>query len=164
VSPASEEPDPTDPATDPATQAEVLAAAAALVDAFATGDLEGYFAAFADDATFLFHTHPEPILSTAGYREVWDRWVGEDGFSVLGATSSEQVVRSIGPTVAVFVHRVVTTVRTGAGEAILHERETIVFERRQGRWLAVHEHLSSDPGAGVGGDGPDRVGEPSETA
>ena len=31
-----------------------------------------------------------------------------------------------------------------AGEETLHERETIVFAREEdGRWLAVHEHLSA---------------------
>ena len=25
------------------------------------------------------------------------------------------------------------------------ERETIVFEKSGGRWLAIHEHLSPDP-------------------
>ena len=49
--------------------------------------------------------------------------------------------------VAVFTHRVRTTVSTHEGEAVLHERETIVFAQREGRWLGVHEHLSPDPAA-----------------
>jgi hypothetical protein len=38
------------------------------------------------------------------------------------------------------------------GDATLNERETIVFHRRDGQWIAVHEHLSPRPeAAGVAG-------------
>jgi ketosteroid isomerase-like protein len=124
---------------------DVLAAAARLVDAFARGDQEAYFGSFADDATFLFHSHPDLIASTAAYRSVWEGWVRDDDLRVLGATSSEPLVRFAGSTVAVFLHRVTTSLRTTDGDAVLHERETIVFELRDGRWIAVHEHLSPDP-------------------
>lgn len=51
----------------------------------------------------------------------------------------------MGP-VAVFTHRVQTRVTTNHGEEDLRERETIVFQLREdGRWIAVHEHLSPDP-------------------
>jgi ketosteroid isomerase-like protein len=41
----------------------------------------------------------------------------------------------------------VTTVVGGTGgEQTLHERETIVFRREASRWVAVHEHLSPQPG------------------
>ena len=35
-----------------------------------------------------------------------------------------------------------------AGDSTIHEREreTIVFERRDLNWIAVHEHLAPDPG------------------
>ena len=50
--------------------------------------------------------------------------------------------------VAVFTHQVHTTVNTGQDEESLDERETIVFRREDdGRWLAVHEHLSPTPTA-----------------
>ena len=35
---------------------------------------------------------------------------------------------------------------TKQGDSTVHERETIVFERRDSNWIAVHEHLSPDPG------------------
>jgi hypothetical protein len=41
-----------------------------------------------------------------------------------------------------------TRVATRSSSSTLHERETIVFARRNERaWLAVHEHLSAGPGA-----------------
>jgi ketosteroid isomerase-like protein len=132
---------------------EVLTAAAELVAAFAAGELDAYFGAFAEDATFLFHTHPELIRSTAGYRAVWDGWVRDAGFRVVGASSTEPQVQWVGPSVAIFTHRVDTTLSTVDGLARLQERETIVFERRNGRWLAVHEHLSPDPQAAADGPG-----------
>ncbi|MER5753230.1 nuclear transport factor 2 family protein [Streptomyces sp. NPDC002088] len=126
---------------------EVLKAADALVSAFGEGRLDDYFAAFAPDATFVFHTTPERLTSTADYRALWDRWVAEDDFRVLACTSTGQLVQLLGDT-AVFSHQVETTVSTTAGQETLHERETIVFQRQDsGRWLAVHEHLSAAAGA-----------------
>ena len=123
---------------------EVLATAAALVDAFGRHDTAAYFAAFRPDATFLFHTHPEPLRSRAAYEELWASWE-RDGFRVLSCASAEQAVQDLGD-VAVFTHRVTTRVRLGETEESLDERETIVFARTGDGWLAVHEHLS--PAAG----------------
>ena len=124
---------------------DVLAAAAELVAAFGSGDLDAYFGSFAEDATFLFHTTDRVLTSTAEYRREWDRWVAEDGFRVLDCVSADRAVQVFGDT-AVFRHRVRTTVSTTAGEDVLDERETIVFHRGDdGRWLAVHEHLSPAP-------------------
>ncbi|WP_329303413.1 nuclear transport factor 2 family protein [Streptomyces sp. NBC_00659] len=124
------------------TVQEVRAAADALVAAFAEGRLDDYFGAFAPDATFVFHTTPGRLGSTAEYRDLWRRWVEQDGFRVLGCTSSAQLVQPFGDT-AVFSHDVETRVATNAGEETVHERETIVFARSaDGAWLAVHEHLS----------------------
>lgn len=126
---------------------EVLKAADTLVSAFGEGRLDDYFAAFAPDATFVFHTTPERLTSTADYRVLWNSWVDDDGFRVLACTSTGRLVQLLGET-AVFSHDVETTVSTTAGEETLKERETIVFRRQEsGRWLAVHEHLSPAAGA-----------------
>ncbi|MDX6300540.1 MAG: hypothetical protein QOF53_1754 [Nocardioidaceae bacterium] len=122
---------------------EVLAAAASLVDAFGRHDVEAYFAAFRADATFVFHSHPEPLGSRAEYETLWRSWE-QDGFTVLSCASSEQHVQDLGD-VAVFTHRVATRVRAGGVEEQLDERETIVFVRDGNGWLAVHEHLSPVP-------------------
>lgn len=135
--------------------AEVLATAAALVEAFGSGDLATYFAAFDDHATFIFHTTDRVLGSVADYRDEWATWEREDGFRVLSCESSGQRVQLFG-SVAVFSHAVRTRVATRDGESDLRERETIVFARRghghgagagvgASRWLAVHEHLSPDP-------------------
>jgi ketosteroid isomerase-like protein len=131
--------------TDNAAEA-VQAAADALVAAFAENRVDDYFAAFAPEATFLFHTAPGRLASAADYRDLWRRWVREDGFHVLGCTSSDPLVQVFGDT-AVFSHHVETQVGTQTGTQTLHESETIVFSRRHsGRWLAVHEHLSPSAG------------------
>jgi ketosteroid isomerase-like protein len=124
---------------------EVRRDAAALVSAFGRGDLEAYFACFADDATFLFHTTDRLLTSTDEYRREWARWAAEDGFRVLGCETRDTVVQVLGDT-AVLTHRVSTSVSTTAGEDVLDERETVVFRRSDdGRWLGVHEHLSPAP-------------------
>ena len=129
------------------THEGVLDAAARVVAAFGSGDLDRYFASFAADATFLFHSTDRVLTSTADYRAEWAEWERAEGFRVLECSSSEQRVQDLGD-VAVFTHRVRTRVSSGGAQAELHERETIVFQRdSHGRWVAVHEHLSPDPAA-----------------
>jgi ketosteroid isomerase-like protein len=129
------------------TEQEVLDTAAALVAAFGSNDLPAYFGSFADDATFIFHTTDGVLESVEAYREEWQRWEAEEGFRVLSCVSRDAAVHDLGD-VAVFTHRVHTRVSTKGGTSDLYERETIVFQRRaSGAWVAVHEHLSPDPGA-----------------
>ncbi|MEX6677846.1 nuclear transport factor 2 family protein [Pseudomonas sp. W2Oct36] len=115
-------------------------AAQALIDAFASNNTDAYFAAFAEDATFLFHTLPAPLLSRAAYRDVWAGWQA-DGFAVLGCQSRNAHI-SLQGEVAIFMHDVDTHVRSGDQESHSSERETIVFRQYGARWLACHEHLS----------------------
>jgi ketosteroid isomerase-like protein len=125
--------------------ATVESAAETLVAAFADGRVADYFDCFAPDATFVFHSTPERLDSRDAYRALWRRWEVDDGFGILGCTSSNVRVQMAGERVAVFVHDVVTRVATRSGEEELRERETIVFERSEERWLAIHEHLSPMP-------------------
>jgi ketosteroid isomerase-like protein len=125
---------------------EVQAAADALIGAFAEGRLDDYFGAFAPDASFLFHTTERRLASVADYRALWDGWVRQDAFRVLSCVSTDQLIQVFGDT-AVFTHNVCTRVADRTAEQTLLERETIVFRLIDGRWLAVHEHLSPDPSA-----------------
>ncbi len=116
-------------------------AAAALVEAFASNSTERYFDCFTPDATFIFHTVPQPLLSRQAYQDLWQTWQAE-GFIVLACVSSNAKV-SLQGDVAIFIHDVATHIRVG-GEALqLQERETIVFTLHDERWLACHEHLSA---------------------
>ncbi|MFG2940441.1 nuclear transport factor 2 family protein [Streptomyces sp. NPDC048282] len=121
---------------------QVLRAADDLVAAFAEERLDDYFSAFVPDATFVFHTTDRRIESVADYRRVRARWAADDDFHVLKCRSSDRRVQLLDDT-AVFTHTVETDVSTRTGTGTLHERETVVFRRAaDGRWLAVHEHLS----------------------
>ncbi len=124
-----------------ARAAEVQAAAEALVAAFASNDTARYFACFSEDATFVFHTQPQP-LSLERYRALWQQWQAE-GFAVLSCRSSGAHVSLQGEEVAIFIHDVVTRLSLDGEEHHLHERETIVFRHQAGQWLACHEHLSA---------------------
>ncbi|MEV7323994.1 nuclear transport factor 2 family protein [Streptomyces sp. NPDC093970] len=129
----------------------VLAAADALVAAFAEGRTDDYFDAFSADACFVFHTTERRLESTEEYRALWRTWSEEDGFRVLACESADRRLQLFGDT-AVFTHSVTTRVSTRAGEETVRERETIVFHRTgdDGDWRAVHEHLSPDPAAAAG--------------
>jgi len=124
---------------------QVLEAARQLVAAFAANDGAAYFAAFSDDASFVFHSCEQPLLSRAAYRELWESWRREDDFQVLECLSSNPFV-SLHGEVAIFIHDVATRLRIQGEESRNLERETIVFRQHtSGRWLACHEHLSALP-------------------
>jgi len=128
----------------------VLQAAADLVSAFARNDREAYFAAFTADASFVFYTLPQPLLSRDAYQVLWDRWRRDEGFEVLSCTSNNAFV-SLQGDVAIFIHDVATELRMNGEQFFSQERETIVFKRQgsgtqqEGLWLACHEHLSAMP-------------------
>lgn len=94
---------------------QVLEAARRLVAAFARNDAEAYFAAFSEDASFIFHNWPQPLRSRAAYRELWERWRREDGFEVLACESSNTCV-SLKGDLAIFSHDVATRLRPGNGK------------------------------------------------
>ncbi|MDR9879078.1 nuclear transport factor 2 family protein [Pseudomonas allii] len=130
---------------------EVLQAAAELVAAFARNDRAAYFGAFTADASFVFYTLPQPLLSRDAYQALWDSWRRDEGFEVLSCTSSNAFV-SLQGDVAIFMHDVATELRMNGEQFKSQERETIVFtrqglgaEQQEGLWLACHEHLSAMP-------------------
>jgi hypothetical protein len=125
---------------------EVLAAAAQIVDDFGHHRTAEYFAGFGDDATFMFHTHTERLNSRVEYETLWASWETNDGFRVHGCRSRDQHVQLLGDSAAVFTHYVESDIEFGGEVSTINERETIVFERRNGVWLAVHEHLSPENG------------------
>jgi ketosteroid isomerase-like protein len=127
------------------TRENVLAAASAIVDAFAATDGERYFATFAPDATFVFHTEPARLGDRAAYERLWAEWV-ESGWRVRSCTSTDQLVQAF-PGGAVFSHSVATEVQTGDGIEAYRERETIVFRSDAAGLVAIHEHLSPLPEA-----------------
>lgn len=121
---------------------EVLAAAAAIVDDFGHHRTGAYFSGFSEDATYIFYTHTDILRSRAEYESLWASWEANDGFRVHGCTSTNGAVTLITDTSAVFTHLVESAVEFAGEVSTIHERETIVFALRDGRWLAVHEHLS----------------------
>ncbi|MCX7277955.1 MAG: nuclear transport factor 2 family protein [Burkholderiales bacterium] len=132
-------------ATTPSHADGVLQAARTLVDAFSRHDTQAYFAAFAPEASFIFHTYATVLPTRAAYQALWAEWERAIGFRVLSCRSQDATVQMLGE-VGVFCHQVHTVVGTHDGEIALDERETIVFQRyADGQWLAVHEHLSPMP-------------------
>ena len=129
---------------------QVLQAAADLVAAFARNDRAAYCGAYTVDASFVFYTLPQPLLSRDAYQALWDSWRRDEGFEVLSCTSSNAFV-SLQGDVAIFIQDVATELRMNGEQFFSQERETIVFNRQashleqQGLWLACHEHLSAMP-------------------
>ncbi|TDW29408.1 nuclear transport factor 2 family protein [Cryobacterium psychrophilum] len=122
-------------------EANALAAVDAIIDNFRSHRKAAYFAGFAEDATFLFHTTPHRIDGRAGYEALWTEWETNDGFRVHDATSTNRRIQVFGST-AVFSHDVETTLETNGDILTVNERESIILERSDDAWLCVHEHLS----------------------
>jgi ketosteroid isomerase-like protein len=128
------------------TEQAVSDAVDALVAAFAATDTEAYFAAFAPEATFVFHPEAARLEDRAEYERLWAGWVLE-GWRVESCTSTERRIQILGDT-AVVSHRVHTVTSVGGATDESHERETIVFALTpSGSIIAVHEHLSAAPEA-----------------
>lgn len=125
---------------------EVLDAASDLVGHFGAGRVNEYFKCFSPEADFIFYTHSERLATLATYKKLWAQWEKEMGLKVVSCTSSDQHVQMLGPESAVFTHNVSTTLQNNEGQESVLERETIVFKLLSGKWLAVHEHLSSRSG------------------
>jgi uncharacterized protein (TIGR02246 family) len=111
-----------------------------LMSAFASGDPDTYFACFHEDASFLFPGEPQ-LEPLSAYRSAWSRWQRE-GIRFTDVVTDDVRVRLFGDT-AVVTHRVATTISAGGKATVDRERESIIFARTGGRWLAVHEHLST---------------------
>ncbi|SSC72061.1 unnamed protein product [Ciceribacter sp. T2.26MG-112.2] len=125
------------------TTTAVLAAADALVAAFGRHDTSAYFDAFSPAATFIFHNLDRTLENRTEYEAEWALWENRDGFQVRGCRSTNRKVQLFGD-LAVFTHAVETDLTVGGEALTSNERETIVFARQpDGRWLAVHEHLSA---------------------
>ncbi|MFZ9702266.1 MAG: YybH family protein [Candidatus Nanopelagicales bacterium] len=122
----------------------VLQQAAHLVSCFAQHDFDKYFECFADDAVFIFHTSNNVLRNKAEYQKEWKKWEQEWGFKVESCKSTNQLVQLFND-VAIFSHTVDTTLNTSAGKKSFTERETIVFQFQNDKWIAVHEHLSPMP-------------------
>ena len=102
---------------------QVRQAAADLVNAFASNDTARYFACFSEDATFLFHTVAQPLLSRRAYEDLWAQWQAE-GFAVLACESGNAQV-SLHGAVAIFMHDVATHIRIAGDHRVPPPRRTL---------------------------------------
>ena len=127
--------------TDASLERSALDAARAIVDDFGANRRDAYFSHFAAEATFLFHTADRRLETRAEYEALWDQWVRDVGFRVEECSSTNARVQLAGP-VAIFTHDVQTRVLWDGEHQTTRERETIVLERRDARWVCIHEHLS----------------------
>lgn len=126
------------------SEAAVLAAADAIVAAFAATDTEAYFAAFDESASFVFHPEATRLNSRAEYEALWAEWLAA-GWRVTACSSSDRLVQTF-PGGAVFSHTVATGVQTAEGPDSYVERESIIFRADEsGALVAIHEHLSTIP-------------------
>ena len=120
---------------------EVREAYERLVAAFRGGRWDDKFACFAEEATVV--DEGRWLGSLDEYRAAWNRWVAEQDAEPVPLSVETRILnlRMLGEA-AVLTHAIDSREPT-AGEATVHEVETIVFGRQPDvRWLVVHQHLS----------------------
>lgn len=128
---------------------EIRSAAQSIVHAFRDNDEDAYFAGFADDCSFAFHTDPAPLLGAEAWRTAW-RELQASGWRVTECRTLWDHVQAVGDG-GVYLHELETTAGEPGALETYRERESIVFGRRDGRLVAVHEHLSPIRTQGDGG-------------
>jgi ketosteroid isomerase-like protein len=121
---------------------DVKKTAAELVGHFGASRVREYFECFSESADFIFYTHSERLTSRKAYEDLWKTWETEMNFKVLSCESTGQNIRIVANSIAIFTHNVSTKISTNDGTDTVLERETIIFELIDGRWIAIHEHLS----------------------
>ena len=128
------------PAADPAAQ-DVQAAAAAFVEAFNNLDWEKFRLGFSDDATvfFPFPQFPRRASGRAEVEAIFKRFFDEArkrkaAPPYLNIEPKEMQTQVLGDAAVVTFH---------LGEGDTAGRRTLVFQKRQGRWLIAHLHASS---------------------
>ncbi|SDW91253.1 Ketosteroid isomerase homolog [Arthrobacter sp. cf158] len=126
------------------TEAEVIEAAAKMVEAFSNSRTEDYFACFDEHATFLFHGEGSRLETRAAYQSIWEGWM-EEGLRITSCKSTNRRIQIHGA-VALLTHDVETDLDDKGSLSTAFERETIVFAKNQdGTVSCLHEHLSLDP-------------------
>jgi uncharacterized protein (TIGR02246 family) len=133
--------------TDPRT--EIAAIVDARAAAIRAGDAEAIAARIAPDVVSFDVIVPLRSLGAGAVRERLQRWFDSyDGH--IGCEVRDLVVRADGD--VAFSHALMGmsgTLKSGTAVS-MWVRSTIGWERRDGRWLAVHEHMSDpmDPDTG----------------
>jgi hypothetical protein len=123
-------------------ESDVLNAASKLVACFGENRVADYFNCFSSDADFIFYTYPNSLPNRSAYEALWKSWVTENDFKILECKSTDQKVRVLDANLALFTHTVETTLSTTGGTEKVLERESIIFQKIEDSWLAIHEHLS----------------------
>ncbi|HEV8479271.1 MAG TPA: nuclear transport factor 2 family protein [Candidatus Eisenbacteria bacterium] len=131
------------PSSASAVRTEVLAFVRSFADAANHADVA---------AVMEMYDHSPNLISAADGAIIrgWDA-VREDANQVLGKEGLYKIstgsfdVLPLGAGKAVAVGPVVTTVKTGAGPVTLDQVLTLVLEKKQGKWLIVHDHTSTKP-------------------
>ena len=130
-----------DLSNDPLAISQVREAYDRLMSAFASADTDEYFECFHENASFVFPG--EAVLdSRAAYRSTWSRWERE-GVRFTDVVAHDVRIHVVGAA-AVVTHLIETTVEADGETSVDRERESIVFCKVDGRWLAIHEHLSPE--------------------
>ncbi|MFF0306891.1 SgcJ/EcaC family oxidoreductase [Streptosporangium sp. NPDC004379] len=112
-------------------------------------DLDGMMAAVADDVVSYEHEEPLRYLGAEAVREVCRRNLGAPGVAVSWDIPDLKVVAREDLAVAWGLNHV-RIEQTDGRFLSSWSRGTRVFERRDGAWVMIHQHLSVpyDPGAG----------------
>lgn len=119
---------------------EVRAAAEAFNTAYATNDIEGYFAHYTEDAMLYFYGARHKVSE---YHEEWSAMIKAGGGVEKNEMSDLQIQVMTGGNVAIATYFVDNRSRSAEGDVSAAKAfETDIWQRIDGKWKIVNLHYS----------------------
>jgi ketosteroid isomerase-like protein len=134
------------PAAAPDMRSEVLSFVRAFTDAANRADVAAVMEMYDHSPNLLSVGDGQILRGWDAVREDANQVLGKEGLYKISAGSFDVI--PLGTTRALAIGPVVTTVQTQAGPVQAEQALTLVLEKRQGKWLIVHDHMSTKPPAG----------------
>jgi ketosteroid isomerase-like protein len=129
------------PSTTPDTRTEVLAFVRAFTDAANRADVVAIMEMYDRSPDLLSVNDGAIARGWDAVREQANQVLGKQGQFTISAGSFDVI--PLGANRALAVGPVVATVQTQRGPVQLDQVTTLVLEKRQGKWLIVHDHTST---------------------
>jgi len=125
----------------PDTRSQVLAFVRSYADAENRADVAAVMEMYDHSPSLVVVSDGEIVRGWDAVREQSNQVLGKEGLFKISIGSFDVV--PLGTSRALAVGPAVVTVQTGQGPVQAEQAETLLLEKRQGKWIIVHEHSST---------------------
>jgi len=134
------------PATAPDVRSEVLAFVRAFTDAANRADVAAVMEMYDRSPSLLSVDDGKILRGWDAVREDANMVLGKEGLYKI-STGSFDVI-PLGPNRALAIGPVVITVQAKSGPIQAEQALTLVLEKKQGKWIIIHDHTSTKASEG----------------